>query len=558
MPPEDATAPGPSNPGTATSNQHADQSEHVNGTRLALVSATDEDHFGDLDELFPDDAIPVDPKYAGRDVTHVWFHIPVTDEIREWVAKLMSAHADGQMCEGMAWVVDKWGNGGREEQLRGTYLAIGRAHGGHRGLATAIDELWGIRAKEPRGFRRMLEGARAKVLKDPRGWPQADSCSCDRAVSLAVGERVDRSGGEDTAEGAADVSDGAEDVEEDIPSSWVPKDLHAVWDNAGARKVPEVLHRVDGRAMFYPGHTHSVHGESESGKSWVAQVAAVEVLHGGGRVLYLDYESDELDVVGRLRALGMSRDWLDRFDYVSPDGPRDAAFAELLARPYRLAVVDGVTAALAAEPDAKSNDGDAVTTWDKALPRRIARKTGAAVVMVDHVTKSNDGRGRFAIGSQAKMSNVSGSAFYVDVEAVLRPRQIGVLRLFVGKDRPGGVREHAGPMRKDRLQPFARFVFDALDPDVIEVELVPWLGGDDEAQREDDEQARAALDEKVLAAVRDITAEGKTASQAKLREVVGGRASDVDATARRLESAGRLVDRGKGTAHAFVIPTPSQ
>jgi len=273
---------------------------------------------------------------------------------------------------------------------------------------------------------------------------------------------------------------GEDEADGDAVSSWLPLDLFAIWDGEDVRATPEIMARIDGHAMFYPGKTHSVHGESESGKSWIAQVAVIEALRAGdGAVLYLDYEDDEHSVVARLRALGMRREWLTRFDYVAPDGPRDAAFAELLERSYRLAVIDGVTAAIAAEPDAKSSDNDNVTAWDKALPRRIAHRTGAAVVLVDHVTKSGEGRGRFPIGAQAKMANVSGSAFYVDVENVLRPGELGVLRIYVGKDRPGGVREHAGPMGKDRLQPFARFLFDAADPEAIAVELQPWMGAGD-------------------------------------------------------------------------------
>jgi hypothetical protein len=272
----------------------------LNGTSVALVDASDagEDYW--IPPLTADDlAAFVRPADVGRDLHHVWFDVrpaDITDEIREWARKVTAAVADEEPCEAMRYVVDKWLEvGGREGQLRGTLAAIGREYeGGHRGLVRGLDELWSLREKEPRGFQRMLEGARAKVLKNNKGRPPAPACTC--GVSLA---------GSSTAEGAADVSDGAEDVGEDILSSWVPKDLHAVWDNAGARKVPEVLHRVDGHAMFYPGHTHSVHGESESGKSWVALVAAVEVLSTGGWVWYLDYESDEFDVVGRMRALGM-------------------------------------------------------------------------------------------------------------------------------------------------------------------------------------------------------------------------------------------------------------
>lgn len=271
----------------------------------------------------------------------------------------------------------------------------------------------------------------------------------------------------------------AEIVDDDLASSWTPVDLEELWDDAGEPRQSDYLHREDGVAMFYAGKTHSVHGESESGKSWIGQSAALERVMAGERVLYVDYEDDARSVLMRMRFLGMRREHLPLFVYVSPEGPQDYAFAELLTRPYALAVIDGVTVAMS-HAAKKSNDQDEYTAWYKSLPLRIARHTGAAVVQIDHVSKSKDERGRFAIGSQAKMGNISGSAFYVDVHQGFGQGKVGELRIYVGKDRPGGVRAHAGKMRRDRLQPFARYIHDAADPTAIAVTLAPWLDEDDE------------------------------------------------------------------------------
>jgi hypothetical protein len=262
-------------------------------------------------------------------------------------------------------------------------------------------------------------------------------------------------------------------VDGEVVSSWEPVDLDALWDEAGAPQRSDYLLRTDGVAMFYAGKTHSVHGESESGKSWIGQSAALERVQAGERVLYVDYEDDARSVLMRMRFLGMRREQLPLFVYVSPEGPQDLAFAELLTRPYALAVIDGVTVAMS-HAAKKSNDQDEYTAWYKGLPLRIAKHTGAAVVQIDHVSKSKDERGRFAIGSQAKMGNISGSAFYVDVSRGFGQGRVGELRIYVGKDRPGGVRAHAGKMRRDRLQPFARYVHDATDPTDILVEIAPW------------------------------------------------------------------------------------
>ena len=56
-----------------------------------------------------------------------------------------------------------------------------------------------------------------------------------------------------------------------------------------------------GSCLFYPGLTHSVHGESESGKSLIVQAECARLVNAGQRVLYLDFESDQQSVLDRLR-----------------------------------------------------------------------------------------------------------------------------------------------------------------------------------------------------------------------------------------------------------------
>ena len=227
--------------------------------------------------------------------------------------------------------------------------------------------------------------------------------------------------------------------------------------------------------MLYPGRTHWAHGESESGKSWVAQIAIVRVILAGGRVLYLDHESDPQEVTARLMALGArAADLLDKLVYVRPDESsmvvRNAAVVEkLLSEAYALAVVDGVTDALGLDK-ASTKDTDEVAAWMRRMPRRIAKRTGAAVIAIDHVTKDPDSRGRFAIGSQAKMAGIDGAAFVIEPDGPLGEGLVGEVVLRVAKDRPGSLRRHGGTYRRaDRTQEIARITFDATDPKRIEV-----------------------------------------------------------------------------------------
>ncbi len=145
----------------------------------------------------------------------------------------------------------------------------------------------------------------------------------------------------------------------------------------------------------------------------------------------------------------------------------------LLGQRYDLVVLDGVTEALAVF-GAASKDNDEVTAWIRRVPRTLAQRTGAAVVLVDHVTKDADTRGRYAIGGQAKLAALDGAAYVVEVLEPLGVGMVGRLALRVAKDRPGQVRPRSGSWRKsDRTQEAAVVVVDSRQSDRTLVTVEP-------------------------------------------------------------------------------------
>lgn len=258
------------------------------------------------------------------------------------------------------------------------------------------------------------------------------------------------------------------EVETPERASWAPVDLAGFLDGSYTAPEPELLPRADGVCLLYRGLTHSLHGESESGKSLLAQIEAVRILAAGGRVLFVDFESDPGSVASRLLEFGATPSQIAAgFVYVRPEvqpqatAAEAAAFLAHLRGKFDLAVIDGVTDALALW-GAETKDNDGITRWARALPKAIADNTGAAVVMVDHVTKDAESRGRFAIGGQAKLAALTGAAYTVEVSQPLGRGLRGVIVLRVAKDRPGHVRGHSGPMRpSDRTQEAARVIIDS-------------------------------------------------------------------------------------------------
>jgi len=188
--------------------------------------------------------------------------------------------------------------------------------------------------------------------------------------------------------------------------------------------VPTLFQRTDGVCLLYPGMVHSIHGEPESGKSLIMQAECVRLLNRNEEVLYLDFDADELSVVERLLDLDADPQSIDNhFDYrhpeTKPDSPQERqAWDEMLSSRYALVVIDGVTDALGIF-GFSTKDNDDVARWIRNVPKLIAARTGAAVVLTDHVTKESGNRGRWAIGGQAKMAGLTGAAYTAEVTAPL-------------------------------------------------------------------------------------------------------------------------------------------
>lgn len=231
----------------------------------------------------------------------------------------------------------------------------------------------------------------------------------------------------------------------DPPSSWAPVDLGPVLDGQEIDGPPSVLMRADGLCLLYPGRLHSLFGEPEAGKGWLALYAAAEQLDDGAHVLYVDFEDRPATIVNRLVGLGVRAAAIrERLHYVRPNDQLDprgqAALTAVLEHRPTLAVLDGATEAYALHGLDIGDNNDAAK-WQKLLPRRLA-DAGAAVLEIDHVTKDREHRGRYAIGAQHKLAGVD-VAYAVKALEPLGRGRTGSSRITVMKDRPGHIRQYS-------------------------------------------------------------------------------------------------------------------
>lgn len=347
---------------------------------------------------------------------------------------------------------------------------------------------------------------------------------------------------------------------EDRPT-WEPIDLTQVLNGTHRAPQPTYMEREDGVCLGYPGLVHALNGESESMKSMVAQAESARSINEGIDVLYIDCESDQGAVVSRLLMLGAQPERVrDHFRYVRPQmhpagtEAERLAFRGLLERDYGLAIIDGVTEAFAIF-GVKSIDNDEVTRWGREVPRRIADSTGACVFLIDHVTKSEEGRGRFAIGAQAKLSYLTGAAYGLEVIEPGGVGMIGRIALRVGKDRPGQVRPNAGTWRKsDRTQEIAVAVFDSTEPGRISYSLeAPRSLADSPA-----EFKPTGIMAQVSQALEDA---GKALSFRSINAAVRGKEATIRLALEELEDLGHLsIEPGPRNSymHKLIRPYPER
>ncbi|MEX1140985.1 MAG: AAA family ATPase [Thermoleophilaceae bacterium] len=228
-------------------------------------------------------------------------------------------------------------------------------------------------------------------------------------------------------------------------TSWEPVPLGPILDGDARIPEPDQLDRSDGPCLLYRGKVHQVVAEPEAGKGWLVCRASRDALAAGETVLYIDFEDEAGTLVERSVALGTDPQAIrERFVYIRPDeplaGPTRQHLDAALERKPALVVIDGVTEAMTLHGLDLSDNRD-IARWLELLPRP-AQRSGAAVVLVDHVVKDREARGRYAIGGQHKLAGIDVAYGLDAVEPFGRGRD-GLVKVAVHKDRPGHVRTYA-------------------------------------------------------------------------------------------------------------------
>lgn len=289
--------------------------------------------------------------------------------------------------------------------------------------------------------------------------------------------------------------------------SWQFEDLAQLASGIELPPTPTVFQREDGQGLFYRGAVNDLHGEPGCGKSMIAQIATAQELKADRDVIYIDYEDSARNVVKRLLLLGVSGEQIiGHLHYVRPSAKPGSptslgGWRETLdyADTATLAIIDGVTSCLA-YAGLDSNSGDDIAAWYNTMPRLISA-CGPAVVLIDHVVKSKDNRGRYAGGSMQKLALIDGISYSVDMTKPVGKGVRGTIVIKSGKDRISEIEEHCAvswSSNGSHLREAARIEINSTDPKLMRVTIArPNMMPSDETTRQRGLERPTGLMEKI-------------------------------------------------------------
>jgi hypothetical protein len=372
--------------------------------------------------------------------------------------------------------------------------------------------------------------------------------------------------------------DGLAELEE--TDSWAPTPaelVEAILSGSVSAPEPAVgIVREDGHPFLYPGLEHALIGEMEAGKSWFALACVAAELRAGRRVGYVHFEeSDPTSTYLRLnRQFGVTGQALkELFWFVGPERRISVTDVDRLLAPGApsLVVLDGVNEAMALH-GMGIFDADGAADFRRRLVKPWKR-SGAAVLSLDHVAKSEEGRSSgYAYGAVGKGNGLDGAMLQLENAEPFGDGRRGVSHVYVTKDRHGQLRKLGRPKESrtsaGRAFFVGRMVIDASVPGAWRMEFckpapadaapdpeLDFLGQERKALARD-----AELDAAVLEAVTELDANPNVESvsgRKVVAHVKGFRAQDVRTALERLQIAGKIKDSSAHGSPSYV-PAPSE
>lgn len=281
-------------------------------------------------------------------------------------------------------------------------------------------------------------------LNDGRTVEELLKLAEDAGEQQPPGTAEDQTGADDAGD------DESEDETDDEPgSSWDEQDVTALIDGAQTRgDPPSLLYTTDtGECVLYRKKCAWIYGESGRGKTLLMGLVFAQEIRKGNHVIHVDLEEQTQEMVSNLLGLhGLTKEQVQPcYHPVSPGEPLNAEgqkrYRAVLDKYKPSAVgIDSANAYLTLDR-LKPNEDDSILIMKlKIINPSI--KAGAAVLVIDNVTKDKDSRDGWPKNSGQKRYVAWTGTEVIRVKAWSRTSS-GYARLVFHKDH-GGFNDSSG------------------------------------------------------------------------------------------------------------------
>lgn len=194
---------------------------------------------------------------------------------------------------------------------------------------------------------------------------------------------------------------------------------------------------------LYAGKYNMLFGDSGAGKTWVALAAVVEQVNANRLAVVVDMDHNGAsETVARLMPMGAAPEALSKpelFRYTAPGDymAMDELVADLVTLDAPLVILDSIQEVMAAYGKDSNKDDDFTWVYQRVVKPLL--RSGATVVSIDHLAKSEDSRKQGPSGAVAKRRVIDGASLRVEAVTALVKGAGGRLALVVDKDRHGGL-----------------------------------------------------------------------------------------------------------------------
>lgn len=186
--------------------------------------------------------------------------------------------------------------------------------------------------------------------------------------------------------------------------------------------------------LLYHAKRHVISGPPESAKTLIAYRLLLEALRDGHPVAIVDLEMGATAARRLLHDLGATQDELAALYYTEPtEPPTPTDLQAIIDHGTRFVMLDAAAGAYHAsglDDNARKDVEQFAAVWIRPL-----WQAGIATIVVDHVTKDKETRGKFTIGSERKLGQAD---VHLSCEALktLSRGGTGIVKIHVHKDRP--------------------------------------------------------------------------------------------------------------------------